>query len=308
MRILTLGTGAGRPTTQRCTCATALEYQGEAFLFDCGENIQIQLIRSPLKWGKLAAIFISHMHGDHLNGLPGLLGTLSLSERSQGLKIFGPSGMAGYLRMLQSCRVLWINYPLEVVELREAGVILDSPRYRVETAPLDHSIECWGYVFREKDQPGCFDEAKAAQLGIPIGPCRSRLVRGEDIVLDDGRTICAREVVGPPRKGRSVAHCLDTRPCSGSLGLARDVSVLIHEATFSHACQKEANAWGHSTARDAANTALEAGAKALLLTHISQRYLDDRPLLQEAQKLFAATEIARDLGVYEVGWSSLASR
>ena len=300
MRVLTLGTGAGRPTLQRHTSATALEFEGETFLFDCGEATQLQLIRSPLKWGKMTAIFIGHLHGDHLYGLPGLLGTMSLAERQEPLKVYGPLGLKEYLRVHQESRSLWINYPLEVIEIQAPGLILESERYEVHSAPLSHLIPCWGFAFREKPRPGVFDEEKARQLGIPEGPERMDLVRGRSVRLDDGRWISPEGLVGPSRPGRSFAHCLDTRPCPEVIELAHGVDLLLHEATFSKEYQEEAHQWGHSCAADAGLVAREAAVGRLVLTHISQRYTQTQTLLEEARSQFSNTEIAEDLRIFSI--------
>jgi len=300
MRIFTLGTGAGRPTLQRHTSATALEYEGEILLFDCGESVQLQLIRSPLKWGKMSGIFVGHLHGDHLYGLPGLLGTLSLVDRKEPLHIFGPVGIKEYLRIHLEIKSLWVSYPLEITEIEKPGLILENERYQVFTVPLGHIIPCWGYAFREKPRPGVFNESKARALNIPEGPERMELVQGRSVTLPDGRLIQASEVVGPSRPGRSFAYCLDTRPCPEVVELARGVDLMVHEATFAQDLQTEAHQWGHSTAADAARMAREAGVKRLVLTHISQRYLDPQLLLNEAKGLFHEVELAEDLQVFPV--------
>lgn len=300
MRIITLGTGAGRPTLARSTSATGLEFEGETFLFDCGEGTQVQLMRSSLKWGKLSAIFIGHLHGDHINGLPGLLGTLSLSDRQEPLRIFGPKGIKKYLQLLIDCKNLWLRFPADIHEIKEAGVLVDTPEYRVETAPLNHVIECWGYVFREKTKRGRFNGHKADRMGIPEGPLRAGLVRGEQVRLPDGTVLKPEDFVGSPRPGCSVAYCLDTQPCESVIQLAHGVDFLVHEATFDQSLKTEANAWGHSTAADAARAAHEAGARHLVLTHISQRYAEEGVLLQEAEEIFPGTEMGHDLKVFEV--------
>jgi len=300
VRIITLGTGAGRPTPQRSASAVALEYEGDVILFDCGEGTQVQLARSPLRWGTIPAIFIGHLHGDHVSGLPGLLGTWSLGDRSVPLKVFGPPGMKSYLRFLQDLKTLWIQFPIEVTEIKKPGVILETEDYQVETIRLNHIIECWGYVFREKDRPGRFDEEKAGQLKIPPGPLRARLVKGEDVVLGDGRKIRSNELVGPKRPGRSAAYCLDTAPCENAVALARGVDLLIHEATFDDSVRDEMQKWGHSTAGQAAETAREAKAKRLILTHVSPRYPDPKILLNQAREIFPNTELADDFSEFAV--------
>ncbi len=295
MRIITLGTSAGRPTPERSASCVALEFDGESFLFDCGEGTQLKIIHSPLRWGNLKAIFITHLHGDHINGLPGLLGTLSSTEREAPLKIFGPRGIRQYIAILKELRTMWIGFPLEITEVNAPGVILDSGKYQVETAKLDHIIECWGYVFREKDRPGHFDEQKAKKMNVPFGPIRADLVAGKNIILGDGTVIRPEELIGPKRPGRSVAYCLDTKPCEGDLILAKEVDLLIHEATFDDTLRKEIETWGHSTAAQAAEVATQSKVKQLLLTHISPRYPNAKILLQEARNLFKNSEIAFDL-------------
>ena len=300
MRVLTLGTGAGRPTLQRFTSATAVEHEGEVLLFDCGEGTQIQLMRSPLHWGRLSTIFIGHLHGDHLYGLPGLLGTMSLAEREAPLKLFGPVGIKAYLETLQAVHSLWIRFPIEIVEIETAGRIVETESYEVFTAALKHVIPCWGFRFSEKPRPGLFDEKKAEELGIPAGPLRRELVQGRSIQLADGRNIQAQEVVGPRRPGLQFAYCLDTQPCDAVLELARGADCLVHEATFAEDLQAEAAQWGHSTAADAARMAKEAGVKQLILTHVSSRYVGSDVLVEEAAAIFENSTLAEDLKTFNL--------
>lgn len=300
MRIITLGTGAGRPTLRRASSAAGLEFLGNTFLFDCGEGTQLQLMKSSFKWGKVAAIFISHLHGDHVNGLPGLLGTLSLSDRQEKLRVFGPKGLKSFLKVFQKHQHMNLRYPLEVVEIRTPGILWETDTYRIETHPLEHTVKCWGYVFREKDLPGHFDEEKAEQIGIPSGPLRGRLVKGEAITMEDGRTFHPQDFLGPTRPGRAVAYCLDTRPCPTARRLAQGVDLLLYEATFVQDHQQDAHEWGHSTAADGARLAREAEVRNLVLTHISQRYQNDDVLWEEAQAIFPNAAIANDLDVFEV--------
>lgn len=300
MRIITLGTGAGRPTLQRFASATALEYEGEIFLFDCGEAAQIQLMRSPLRWGRMSAIFIGHLHGDHVNGLPGLLGTMSLSDRQEPLKVFGPRGIKAFIQAFLDCKNLWLKFPTEIIEIEKEGILLETPQFEVHTAALNHVVECWGYAFREKPRRGPFDSKKAYELGIPEGPLRAALIKGIPVVLADGRRVEPDSVVGPSRPGRSFAYCLDTKPSPTLPRLAADVDVMLHEATFDRSMTSEAHAWGHSTTADAAQAALKCKAKRLIITHISQRYLDDQFLLHEAKEIFGETELAQDLKIFDI--------
>jgi ribonuclease Z len=299
MRIITLGTGAGRPTLRRSSSAVALEHEGRTFLFDCGEGTQIQLMKSPLHWGKLQAVFIGHLHGDHVNGLPGLLGTLSLSDRHEPLTVCGPKGLKDFLAVHQKYQSMNLRYPLKVHEIEKAGVLHRGEDFRVETHPLAHSIPCWGYVFHENQLRGHFDGAKAEREGIPSGPLRAQLIEGKTITLD-GKTFRPDQFLGPPRPGKSVAYCLDTKPCEDAVKMAKGVDLLLYEATFCHEHETEAHEWGHSTAADGARIAKQAGVKRLVLTHISQRYSDPEILLQEARAIFPDVCVASDLDVFNL--------
>lgn len=300
MRVITLGTGAGRPTLKRSASATGLEFEGETFLFDCGEGTQTQLMKSPFKWGKMTAIFIGHLHGDHVNGLPGLLGTLSLSGREEPLKVFGPVGLKQLLQAHRDCQSIGVQYPLEIIEITQSTCLLDGKNYQIHTKPLSHVIPCWGYIFQEKIRPGKFNREKADQEGIPSGPYRAQLVQGSSITLNDGRTFDPQDFVGPPRPGRSFAYCLDTRRSPEAVALAQGVDLLLYEATFSAKDNLDASDWGHSTAADAAHVAVDAGVDTLVLTHISQRYPSPHLLLEEASAIFPKTRMASDLQVFRV--------
>jgi ribonuclease Z len=193
-----------------------------------------------------------------------------------------------------------LRYPLNICEIYEAGVIHRGEDFQVETRPLSHSIPCWGYVFRENQLRGHFDGKKAEREGIPSGPLRAQLIAGEIITLEDGRKFQPEDFLGPPRPGRSVAYCLDTKPCEAAVRLAAGVDLLIYEATFGHEHETEAHDWGHSTAEDGAKIAKQAGVKRLVLTHISQRYSDVEGLLNEAREIFPEVSIATDLDIFNL--------
>ncbi len=302
MKIIPFGTSSGRPTLHRHVSSLAVVGEGEWWLFDCGEAAQIQLMRAGLSAHKLSAIFITHLHGDHFNGLPGLLSTMSLDQRQRELTLVGPPGIGEYLTLLKRLRVCYFSYPINLFEYsardfrgREELTVFDGPRHSVVARPLDHRIFTLGYRLTEKPRPGRFDLDRARELGIPAGPLYSDLQAGRPITLADGRTIESSEVVGPERPGRSLAYCLDTRPCEASLRLAEGVDCLVHEATFMNEHAEESDQYGHSTAAEAAGIAREARAKLLLITHFSSRYPDYRPLLAEARRGFADTLAAEDL-------------
>jgi ribonuclease Z len=295
IRVVFLGTGAGSPSRERNVASCAVVLDGRVLLFDCGEGTQHQLLRSSIRTGRIEAIFITHLHGDHLYGLPGLLATLSLNGRTEPLTVCGPAGLDEYLTAVFTASRFRPPYRLQIV----APEIYQGVGYRVITAPLEHTMPSFGFCVIEDDRAGEFDVARARDLAVPAGPLFGRLQRGEDIVLD-GRVIHSAEVVGAARPGRRVAYCTDTRPCAAAIELARGADVLIHEATYGSDLATEARERGHSTAEEAARVAEEAGARLLLLTHFSARYEDTRVLLDEARRVFPQTDSASDFSEWSV--------
>jgi len=288
------------PTRSRNVSCVALRpaQRGEVWLFDCGEGTQHQLLRSDLNISQITRIFITHMHGDHVLGLMGLLATCGMTAHARGIEIYGPRPIADYVREVSRRTQFQTNYPLEVHEVKE-GLVFEDDEYTVTCAQLKHRLQAFGYRVREKDRPGHFDVARAQELGIPSGPLYGKLKRGESVTLPDGRTFEGADFCGPDLKGRVVAYCTDTTYCRASVELARDADLLIHEATFAQADEGLAIRSTHSTAAMAARVALEAAAKKLLITHFSPRYFpgnqtEPEDLLQEARAVFPETEMARD--------------
>lgn len=307
MKVIPLGTSSGKPTLRRNVSALAVVREGEWMLFDCGEGTQTQIIKAGLNPNRLSSIFITHLHGDHFNGLAGLLSTMGLDRRTRDLTMVGPRGVNDYLETLARLKILFVNYNLD---LREFGphpsasrltasnglaVVYEAEQYRVKYLPLDHRVFTLGYRIEERPRAGRFNLERARELGIPEGPMFGRLQAGHDVELADGRIIDSSQVLGPPRPGKVIAYCTDTRPCRTAIELARDVDLLIHEATFTSDMAEEAREFGHSTARQAAEIAREANAKRLLITHFSTRYPDPRVLLDEAREVFPETILADDL-------------
>lgn len=303
MRVIPLGTSSGRPTLRRNVSGLAVAREAEWLLFDCGEGTQVQIARAGLSPSRLSAVFITHLHGDHFNGLPGLLSTMGLDRRTRDLGLTGPRGIRDYLDMLERLRVVFLTYRVELAEfssLPQSTVVYETTEYSVSALALDHRLFALGYRIDERPRPGRFNVEKARTLGVPEGPLWGRLQSGEDVRLDDASVVRSSDVMGPPRPGKSVAYCLDTRPCAMSVELARDVDLLIHEATYTEEFAAEAQQYGHSTAAQAARTARDAGARRLLITHFSTRYPDSTPLLQEARAIFPDTLVAEDLMEIEV--------
>ena len=303
MRVIPLGTSSGKPTLKRNVSALAIAREAEWLLFDCGEGTQMQVARAGLNPNRLAAIFITHLHGDHFNGLAGLLSTMGMDRRARDLTLIGPPGINEYLETLARLKILFVNFPLEVRELgsdTNLAPVYETPEYVVSAHPLDHRLFALGYRVEERPRPGRFNLDRARELGIPEGPLFRRLQLGEDIRLDDGRTIRSTDVLGPPRLGRTVAYCTDTRPFGGAIKLARDADLLIHEATYTEELSEEARDYGHSTAAQAARIARESGARRLMITHFSTRYPDLTPLFEEARAVFPDTRLAEELLEVEV--------
>jgi len=285
MELLFLGTSAGVPTRTRNVTSILLDLQhptrGGLWMFDCGEGTQHQLLQTASHPGKLDKIFITHLHGDHLFGLPGLLCSRSMAGNLHPLTIY--------------------DYPLEIVEI-SAGVVFSDDAWTVTAAALNHPVECYGYRIEEQDKPGALDGAALIAAGVPFGPLFQQLKRGERITLDDGRTIDGADYLSPPRPGKKLAIFGDTAPCENALALARGVDLLVHEATLESAMEEKANSRGHSSTRQAAMLAREAQVKKLVITHVSSRYDAGgcAMLLAECRALFADSELAEDFAVVRV--------
>jgi len=295
-----LGTGSGVPTPFRGLSSVAVQREGELIVFDCGEGTQLQYRRAGLGMAPLVAIAISHMHGDHVTGLPGLLMSRTLAGREEPLAIYGPPGIRDYVRQNERALRTRFRFPLRFVERDGVAVLRETPTYRLICAPLDHRIPTLGFAWIEHPRPGRFDVEAARALGIPEGPLYGALQRGTSVTLPDGRTITPDQVLGPPRPGARLAYCTDTRPCPAAIELARDADLLIYEGTFAADAAEEAARKWHSTVVDAARVAREAGVRQLAITHLSPRYTDVGPLREQARAVFPNTLIARDLQRLEI--------
>ncbi len=307
MRITFLGTSSGAPSRSRNMTSIALQLPqaSRMWLFDCGEGTQHQILRSPLKLSHLERVFITHLHGDHLFGLAGMLASRSLQNGGTApVTLYGPAGLAEYLRATLDISRTRLGYPISV-ERVAPGTIYEDDSARVVCAPMRHGIESYGYAVIEKDQPGHFNANKAKELGIPSGPLYGRLKAGERIELEDGRTFSGEEFTGPRIQGRKVVFCGDTTFNNAAVELSADADLLIHEATYISADVQLADRANHSTAAMAAEVAKQAGVRKLLLTHFSLRYesegnpsLDD--LLLEARAIFPNTSLAHDFLTVDV--------
>jgi ribonuclease Z len=305
VQVTFLGTSSGVPTRARNVSAVALRLpqRSELWLFDCGEGTQHQFLRSDLRVSQLRRIFVTHMHGDHVFGLPGLLASLGLAGTCSGIDLYGPDPLRDYLEGVLRTSSTRIGYPLRSHRVKEAArsgsLLLDDGDISVRCTPLTHRVPAYAYRVDQKPRPGRFDVEKARALGIPPGPIYAELKAGRSVSLDDGRIINGASLCGPERPGCSVVYCTDTVFSEAAVELAAGADLLIHESTFAHAEAEMAVARQHSTSTMAAQTALAAGVKQLMLTHLSPRYMPGNPvtpddLLAEARAIFPATELARD--------------
>lgn len=299
MELILLGTSAGVPTRTRNVTAILLDLQhptrGGLWLFDCGEGTQHQLLRTVYNPGKLDKIFITHLHGDHIFGLPGLLCSRSMAGIAHPLTIYGPKGIAEFVETTLRLSGSWTDYPLEVIEIAE-GQVFDDGFYTVTAWPLNHPVECYGYRIEEHDKPGVLNAAALMADGVKPGPMFQRLKQGETITLEDGRVVNGQDYLSAPQPGKKLAIFGDTAPCPSALLLAQGVDVMVHEATLETAMEEKANGRGHSSTRQAARLAREAGVGKLIVTHVSSRY-DARgceSLLAECREVFSACELAED--------------
>ena len=271
MRVTFLGTSGAVPTTHRNPSAIHVEREGDRLLFDCGEGTQRQMMRYGAGFG-VEHVFLTHMHGDHVLGLPGLVQTWDFNERERPLSIHAPAGTRERVERLVAATGEQPSYPVRVHQVSPGDVALDRSEYDVRAIEVDHRTNAVGYALVEDDRKGRFDREKVErEYGLPPGPEYSKLHNGES-VEHDGQTIHPDEVVGPPRPGRTIVYTGDTRPCRGVREAAADADLLIHDAMFGEDRRERAIETAHSTAREAAELATEADVKRLVLTHISSRY------------------------------------
>ena len=299
LSIIFLGTGGSWPTVKRNVTSIAVKRGKEIILFDCGEGTQRQFQKSDLSYMQISKIFITHFHGDHFLGLPGLIQTMQLNDREKPLHIYGPSGMIDLTKKL-----LTLGYFRPTYEIIAHEIDTDEKQnfegYKIIPFSVSHGIPSFGYVLVEDMRPGKFNKKRALELDIPEGPLFSKLQKGEVINLEDGRKITPDMVLGPPRKGRKIVISGDTRPTENTLKYAKNSDVLIHEATFSEEFKDISGEYGHSTASEAAEKGKKADVKKLYLTHISPRYLNNSEILKEAKKVFENSFVPKDFQKIEV--------
>ncbi|MFB6094391.1 MAG: ribonuclease Z [Halanaeroarchaeum sp.] len=303
LQVTFLGTSGAVPTTDRNPSAVFVRREGEAFLFDAGEGTQRQMMRFGTGFD-VDRVFLTHVHGDHVLGIPGLVQTWDFNERDDPLRIYTPRGTGQQIHDLVHAVGADPGYPVDVREVGPEETVLERAEYAVRTVPTEHRTRSVGYALVEDERKGRFDRERAEELGVPVGPKFSRLHEGQSVELEDGTVIDPEQVVGPPRPGRTVVYTGDTRPVESVIEAARNADLLIHDATFANEAATRAAETGHSTGGEAGEVAHRADVHRLVLTHVSSRYAGDTGTLKaDAEAAFDGhVQVARDGDTIEVAY------
>ncbi|PFH82988.1 ribonuclease Z [Bacillus sp. AFS088145] len=304
MKLVFLGTGAGMPSKGRNVTSIALqllEERGATWLFDCGEATQHQILHTSIRPRRIEKIFITHCHGDHIFGLPGLLSSRTFLGGEDLLTIYGPKGLKDYVETSFKISGTYLKYPIHYVETSE-GIVFEDDQFIVQAVELEHGIQSFGYQIIEKDLPGELNVEELKKIGVKPGPVYKFLKEGKTVTLEDGRILNGKDFIGPSKKGRRIAIAGDTRLTDKSNLLARGMDVLVHESTFADDETAHAYDYFHTTSTQIATVAKCEGIKTLYLTHISARYQGEasKKLLDEAREIFDQTYIANDFDEYEI--------
>jgi ribonuclease Z len=298
--VIPLGTASALPTRERHLSSVAVDRKGRVLLFDCGEGTQYRLMHAGLNRARVDAVFVTHLHGDHVYGLMGLLATMGQLSRTDPVTVVGPAELEPMVREMPGMQRGWVPYEVEFVSVEEGfecATVYETDELTVTARPLDHRVFTAGYRLEEKPRPGRFHPERARALGVSDPRDFGRLQAGETIAAG-GSTVRPEEVMGPEREGIAVAYVTDTRPCEGGRRLAEGADLLYHDATFAADHADRAVTTGHATAREAAEIARDAGARRLLLGHFSARYETPARHVREARDVFPATDAAEELTRY----------
>ncbi len=298
MDVTFLGTGGSYPSTDRNVSATVINHHSTQILLDCGEGTQRQFMQSNLSFMKTSHILISHYHGDHFLGLPGLIQSMALNGREDPLYIHGPKGLKELALSLMSLGYFNATFDVFTHEV-ESGETFPAGNMKVKAVMADHSVPNLAYRINAPEKPGKFNKKKALELGIPEGPLFGKLQKGESIVVE-GRTIEPEEVMGSRRKGVSLVYSGDTKPCESVQELSRGATALVHEATTLDDLKEKMDAYGHSTAAGAAKLAKDAGVGRLFLVHLSSRYKDGKAHIAEASDIFSNVAVPKDFDHFRI--------
>lgn len=298
LEVTFLGTSSATPTKTRGLPSIAITRDGQVILMDAGEGAQAKFVKFGLGLNREMLVLVTHLHGDHVNGLLGLLQTMSMSRRIRTLTIVGPPELFEWLDNTMRVLHIGLSFQILMVPVR-SGVVLKGKDFRVKASRARHSVPAWSYVFEERPRPGVFNPAKATAMGVPEGKKWSSLQRGRSVSVG-GKKVLPQQVLGPRRPGRKIGYSGDTRPTKSLEKFFAGVDLLIFDSTFDAKDEDKAVERGHSTSVEAATLAKRAGVKELVLTHFSARYRSTAPLLREATAVFQNTVAARDGLVIEV--------
>ncbi|GKV68149.1 ribonuclease Z [Sporosarcina sp. NCCP-2716] len=303
MELQFLGTGAGMPSKLRNTTSIVLNLSAEErgyWMFDCGEATQHQMLHTTLKPRKVNKLFITHLHGDHLFGIPGFIGSRSFLGGDDPLDIYGPPGIEEWIRTTLRLTRTHLMYDVRYHEFHEDGLLFEDDDFTVTAALLAHVVPSYGFRIEQKPRPGTLLIDKALEAGVPKGPLLQQLKNGRDVTLDDGKVVRSASVIGEPKDGFTIAILGDTSDCTASRRLAERADIVVHEATFDEETGQLASDFGHSTIRQAAAVARDADAKALIATHISSRFMpgDLQAFKEEGQAVFPNVFVANDFSQY----------
>lgn len=291
--VIFLGTGGSLPTRERGLPSVALRRDGELLLFDCGEGTQRQMMHAGLGFNRPTSIMISHLHGDHVLGLPGLIQTMSSLARDKPLVVLGPEGLSRFFKSMHGTLGFASTFPVKLTELKP-GTRLERNGYSIAVVLAKHDITCLAYAVEEKKRPGRFHPDKARKLGVPEGPLWKELQHGKEVKVG-GKLVTPRQVVDAPRRGLKVVYAIDTRPSGSVRSVAKGADLLIHDGGFAEDRKDKAREYYHSTAREAASIAKSSKCQRLALVHISAVTRDDSILAKEARRVFKNTIVPRDL-------------
>lgn len=300
LHVVFLGTGGSIPTLKRGLPGILVQRWGEQIMFDCGEGVQRQMMKVRGGFHRQMKVFITHMHGDHVLGLPGLLQTMAMLNRERKLEVYGPQGITRFLECVRETLQFGLTFPVEVHEVEKPGVVCVEAEYTVDAVRSNHQVLGLCYAFVEKPRPGRFSTRKALALGVPEGPLWAKLQRGEEVKLPNGEEVRPEQVLGSARKGRKIVYTGDTRPFRRLAKFAAGADLLIHDATLDDGLAERAKEDGHSTPSQAATAAKEAKVKQLVLTHISARYESAEILVKQARRIFRKTQAAEDFLTIEL--------
>lgn len=300
--VIFLGTGSAAPTLQRRLPSTVVLHRGSMVMFDAGEGTQIQFRKHRLRFNRLEYLCISHLHGDHVTGIIGMLMSMELQNRIEPLTIYGPPGIRNFIETTRQMLNTYFSFSVTIHETD--GGTFDLGEHVLTARPLQHRIFCLGYRLEEKKRPGTFFPENATALNVPQGPLWGQLQKGFSVELTDGTVIKPEQVTAPPLAGRVFTYCTDTRPCQNAVILAQNADILVFDSTFAAGEEKKAAERGHSSAQEALDVACQAGTKHLALSHISARYNNIRDLIGDTPVTPPpAVSVARDLDIVIIPWT-----